>query len=367
MRGDFRRPGLALEDGLAAVQRADKWFCVRESGEEPGGLAGRVGRGAAELGDEPGGDVGGGSVCEGGLAAGQETLGRGVVLLDEAAGVGGDGAVEKGVEAVAEELVAEGGAGVEGALALAGWALELAGDCQGEREDGVDGGGEVAPEADGEHGDAGPGVAVAEVEEGEGEERGEEGDEEAKAEDGEGGVDGEDVDGEDDEAVVQRDAGPAAGLNGLVVAPEGVFEDADDGVEDVVCDVGAEAEALEDEGDGAGGGEGDGVEARRREGDVPAGVGGELCGARDAGPGVAEQRGGCGLEGGALGAEGAPAAEGAVGGADADAPELDELGAGGEDGAAHEEGPGLAEGGGGKGPGWASSSGGGGPEAGLRD
>ena len=151
---------------------------------------------------------------------------------------------------------------------------------------------------------------------------------------------------------MQRDAGTAAGLDGFVVASEGVFEDADDGVEDVVCDVGTETEALEDEGDGAGGGEGDGVEARRRESDVAAGVRGELCGARDAGPGVAEQRGGRGLEGGALGTEGAPAAEGAVGGADADAPELDELGAGGEDRAAHEEGPRVAEGGGG------SSSGG---------
>ncbi len=143
-----------------------------------------------------------------------------------------------------EELVAEGCAGVEGALALAGGVFELARDCQGEREYVVDCGGDVAPEADGEHGDAGPGVAVTEVEEGEGEERGEEGDEQTEAEDREGVVDGEDVDVEDDEAVVEGDAGPAAGLNGLVVAPEGVFEDADDGVEDVVGDVGAEADRL---------------------------------------------------------------------------------------------------------------------------
>lgn len=79
-------------------------------------------------------------------------------------------------------------------MALARGALELAGDGQGEREDRVEGGCDVAPETDGEHGDAGPGVAVAEVEEAEGEEGGAEGDEEAEAEDAEGDVDSEDVD-----------------------------------------------------------------------------------------------------------------------------------------------------------------------------
>ena len=61
------------------------------------------------------------------------------------------------------------------------------------------------------------------------------------------------------------------------------------------------------------------------------------------------------VEGGALDGERPPPEEGAVGGAEGDAPELDELGARGEEDAAHEEGPGLADGGGG---------GGGGPEAG---
>ena len=236
MRGDFRRPGLALEDGLAAVERPHEGPGVGELAEVLCGVARGLGRGAAGLGDEPGGDVGGGGVGEGGVAAGEEAVRRGVVLLEVALGEGGDGGVEDCAEAVAEQLVAEAGVGVEGALALGRALLELAGDGEGERQDGGDGGGNVAPEADGEHGGA------AEVEEGEREEGPAEGVEQAEAEEREGGVRGEDVD------------------------------------------------AGEDPGDGVGGGVGDGVEAGEREGDG----GGELVGRgrAEAGPGVAEAAGG---------------------------------------------------------------------------